>query len=193
MSTERHDASELDAKTDVAPGTGVGATEHTPHLGEFDREIDLRGVIWSGVGLVIVAIVSSLLMWWLLRGFASYDEKRDVRLTPIETASPQQPPPEPRLQISPNEEMRLMRERESHDLEHAGWVDRRQGIVRVPIDVAMEVIVSRGVSAARSASPPAPSPPQPSSPEGRGGSNTDSSQVPLSPSGSEGQGSEGQR
>jgi hypothetical protein len=184
MSTDRHGSSELDEKTGVAPGTGVGATEHTPHLGEFDREIDLRGVLWSGVGLVIVAIVSSLLMWWLLRGFSSYDEKRDVRLTPIETANPQQPPPEPQLQVAPNEDMRQMQERESHDLEHAGWVDRRQGIVRVPIDVAMEVIVARGVS---------PSPPQPSSPQGRGGSDPDPSQVPLSPSGREGQGSEGQR
>lgn len=185
MSTDRHDSSELDEKTGVSPGTGVGATAHTPHLEEFDREIDVRSVLWSGVALVIVAIVTSLLMWWLLQVFSRYDEKREVRLTPIETASPQAPPPEPQLQVAPNEDMRQMQERESHDLEHAGWVDRPQGIVRLPIDVAMEVIVARGVSA--------PSPPQPSSLQGRGGSHTDPSQVPLSPPGREGQGSEGQR
>jgi hypothetical protein len=183
MSTERSDR---DDKTGVAAGTGIGATAHTPHLGEFDREINVRGVIWAGAGLSAVTLVMSLLMWWLLRGFDSFDSKRDVRLRPIESALPQQPPPEPRLQVSPNDDMRRMREEEDRLLERAGWVNRQEGTVRVPIDVAMEVIVSRGVAAA-------PSPPQPSSPQGRGGSNTDQSRVPLSPPVGEGQGSEGQR
>ena len=162
---------------------------------EFDREIDVRGILWTGVFLTVLAVVVSLLIWWLLRGFSSFDEKRDVRLTPIEEASPQQQPPEPRLQVNPNEDMRLMREDEDDKLGHAGWVNRQQGIVRLPVDVAMEEVLSRGVSATQPASPPSPSPPQPSSPGGRGGSNAGQSQnqVPLSPSGREGQGSEGQR
>jgi hypothetical protein len=107
--------------------------------------------------------VAHLLMWWLLRGFSSFDAKHDVRLTPIEVANPQQPPPEPRLQVHPNDDMRRMREEEDLLLEHAGWVNRQQGTVRVPIDVAMEMILSRGVAAAQPASPSKPSPPQPSS------------------------------
>lgn len=132
---------------------------------EFDREINVRGVIWTGVALVAVALVVHLLIWWLLRGFSSLDEKRDVRLTPIEMANPQQPPPEPRLQVSPNADMARMRQEEDRLLHHAGWVDPRQGIVRVPIDVAMDVIVSRGISGGRTAG----SPPNPRSdaPEGR--------------------------
>lgn len=142
---------------------------------EFDREIDVRGIVWTVIVLVAIALVVQLLMWWLLRGFNRFDEKRDVRLTPIEAASPQPPPPEPRLQVTPNEDMRRMREEEDRLLGRAGWMDRRQGIVRVPVDVAMEVIAARGVSAAQPASSPMPSPPQPSSPQGRGGSNTDPS------------------
>jgi hypothetical protein len=145
MSTDRHDRSDLDEKTDVAPGVGRGVTAHAPHLEELDREIDVRGVLWSGIGLVVLALVVSLLMWWLLRGFSRFDVERDVRLTPIEQANPPQPPPEPRLQVNPSEDLRRMREEEEQRLTKAGWVDRRQGTVRVPIDVAMEVIVSRGV------------------------------------------------
>jgi hypothetical protein len=146
MSIDDRDRSDLDEKTDVAPATGVGATAHTPALAEFDREIDVRGIVWTGVVLVALALVVQLLMWWLLRGFNRFDEKRDVRLTPIEVANPQPPPPEPRLQVAPSEDMRRMREEEDRLLGRAGWVDRRQGIVRVPVDVAMEVIASRGVS-----------------------------------------------
>ena len=157
MSTERRDQPDRDDKTGPAPGTGSGATAHTPGLAEFDREIDVRGILWTGIALVALALVAHLLMWWMLRGFSRFDEKRDVRLTPIEAASPQKPPPEPRLQVNPNEDMRLMREEEDRLLGEAGWVNRQQGIVRLPVEVAMEEILSRGVSAAQPA-------PQPSSP-----------------------------
>ncbi|HEY7216654.1 MAG TPA: hypothetical protein VIC28_18680 [Thermoanaerobaculia bacterium] len=135
---------------------------------EFDREIDVRSILGTGVFLVALALVVSVLMWWLLRGFSRFDEKRDVVLTPIEEASPQQKPPEPRLQEDPNEDMRRMREREDRLLERAGWVDRQQGIVRLPIDVAMEEVLSKGVSAAQPVNPAQPPPPQPSSPGGSG-------------------------
>ena len=157
---------------------------------EFDREINVRGVIWTGVALVAMALVVNLLMWWLLRGFGSSEAKHDVPLTPIEKASPQQPPPEPRLQKDPNEDMRAMRQDEDYKLSHAGWVNRQQGIVRLPVDVALEVIVSRGVAATQTPGPSKPSPPQPSSPRGRGGRTATPSQhpSPLSPSGREGSG-----
>jgi hypothetical protein len=113
---------------------------------ELDREINVRAVLWAGIGLVALALVVYLLMWWLLRGFSSFDAKRDVRLTPIEQANPAPPPPEPRLQITPSEDLRRMRDEEDQRLHHAGWIDRRQGTVRVPIDVAMEEIAARGVS-----------------------------------------------
>jgi hypothetical protein len=41
---------------------------------------------------------------------------------------------------------------ESH-LHEYGWVDQKQGIARVPIDRAMDMILSRGVAPAGSATP----------------------------------------
>ena len=38
-----------------------------------------------------------------------------------------------------------MREEEDRLLNKAGWVNRQQGAVRVPVDVAMDVIARRGV------------------------------------------------
>jgi hypothetical protein len=146
MSTDRHDRSDLDAKTDTGPGAGHGVTAHTPDAAEFDREVDVRSVIWTGLALVAVALVVHLLIWWLLRGFSSYDQKRDVRLTPIEVQSPQPPPPEPRLQEDPEGDMDKMRRQEDALIDHAGWVNRQQGAVRVPLDVAIDVIAARGVS-----------------------------------------------
>ena len=149
MSTDRsktHDRSDLDAKTDTGPGPGHGITAHSPAAGEFDHEINLGGILKTGAALVAVTAVAMAIVWFLLRGIGTYDKRRDVPLSPIQAASPQQPPPEPRLQVSPNEDMRLMRAEEDLRLNHAGWVNRPQGAVSVPIDVAIDVIAARGVA-----------------------------------------------
>lgn len=44
------------------------------------------------------------------------------------------------------EDMEALRAQEDKVLGSSSWVDRGQGRVRVPIDVAMEVIASRGVA-----------------------------------------------
>lgn len=133
----------LDAKTDVGPGTGEG---YSSQVVEFDREINVSGILKIGAGLVVLALVVHLLMWWMLRGFDAYQGGKDVRLTPIEQSSPQLAPPEPRLELSPDELLRMTRAQEDAALGQAGWVDQGQGTVRVPIEVAMDVIAARGVA-----------------------------------------------
>jgi hypothetical protein len=142
---------------------------------DFDREINLKGITYATAGLVLIVIVSAALMWWMLRGFQKYDEKRDLRPTPIEAANPQQPPPAPRLQVAPGfagaleksdrEDMQAERENEDKTLSQPGWVDQGQGTVRVPIETAMQMVVRRGLgplSAAPAVIPPPAAPhPQP--------------------------------
>lgn len=127
----------------------------------FDREISLKGLVWSSLGLAAVAVLAHFLMWWLLVGFEKHDDGRDPALSPIEAANPQKEPPEPRLQVtqgfaannpalpparSEDEDMAAMREQETILLEEAAWLDEKQGTVRVPIDVAIAVIARRGVA-----------------------------------------------
>ncbi|HEY9421781.1 MAG TPA: hypothetical protein VIW92_10230, partial [Thermoanaerobaculia bacterium] len=139
--TDRTDKEKVDAKTDVGPGTGEGYSDQVVH---FDREINVSGILKIGLALVVMAVVVHLLMWWLLRGFEAFEKRKDVRLSPIEQSSPQLAPPDPRLETSPNESLRLLRAQEDELLQHAGWVDQRQGTLRVPIDVAIDVIAARG-------------------------------------------------
>jgi hypothetical protein len=133
-------------------------------MSDFDREINLRVILYTGAGLVAVTVAAALLMWWLLKGFEKIDEHHDPRPTPIEAANPQPPPPEPRLQVAPGfavrnpgeagkpversdrEDMKALREEEDRALSQPAWIDRAQGKVRVPIDVAMQVIAARGAA-----------------------------------------------
>lgn len=140
------DVSPVDAKTDVGPATGYAYDQHGVETGQFDREISIKGIVWSGVVLVVVALVVHFLIWGLLRGFDKMDDRRDVRLSPIETANPQpQDFPLPRLQTTPEQDLRLIREEEDRLIGRAGWVNQQQGTMRVPVDVAIDVIAARGV------------------------------------------------
>lgn len=141
---------------------------HPEEASTFDREIHLKGIVYSAIGLVVIVLVSAALMWWMLRGFQKYDEGRDVRRTPIQAANPQQPPAAPRLQVAPGfagaleksdrEDMQAEREAEDKALSQPGWIDQGQGIARVPIETAMQMVVQRGLGPLNAA-PPAPAAP----------------------------------
>jgi len=53
--------------------------------------------------------------------------------------------PEPRLIVTPAVDLEKLRAHEDEELKSYGWVDRGSGIVRIPIDRAMELIVQRGL------------------------------------------------
>ena len=141
-----------------------------PETESFDREINVRGIVISGIALVVVCVVAALLMWWLLKGFEHYDEKRDVRLSPVERAHPQQPPPAPLLQGNPVADMTEMREREDRELNQAAWIDRQQGTVRLPVADAIDIVAARGVApevvGGRLGAPVAAATPAPEGPKG---------------------------
>lgn len=126
----------------------IGPHTHLTHERDpegFDREVNLRAVFWTIGILVAVALVTHLAMWYLLKGVGDLEERKDPPKLPLAAANTQAPPPEPRLQISPEEELKSMRKQEDLMLGRPGWVNQAQGTVRVPIDVAMDVIASRGL------------------------------------------------
>jgi hypothetical protein len=133
------------SKLHIGPHTDLQHGEHAQQ--RFDREVNLRAVFWTVGGLVIVALVTQLLMWYLLKGFGSLEKRQDPPPLPLAAANTQPPPPEPRLQTSPEAELQSMRAQEDLMLGRSGWVNQAQGTLRVPIDVAMDVIASRGLGA----------------------------------------------
>jgi hypothetical protein len=69
-------------------------------------------------------------------------------------------PPAPRLQVHPAGDLTKLHAAENAQLEGAGWVDRRSGTVRIPIDRAMALVVQRGLPDWPSSSAPTQNAPQ---------------------------------
>ena len=122
----------------------MSSGEKTPRHDHERSDWNLKYVVWGVITLVICVTVMCTASWWIFRTFQSQAESRVLGTA---LAQPQLPP-EPRLQISPSEDWAEMLRREQAVLDSYGWVDRSRGIVRIPIERAMELIAQRGLPAA---------------------------------------------
>ena len=122
------------------------------------RDANARGVFIFLVILGIVLVVVSLLCWGMFRYFTVHDVTGSVTDSPF--ADVRQLPLGPQLQVNPREDWLKYREEQEKSLETYEWVNRPAGIVRVPIEKAMELLVKKGVPVqvgSQAAAPPKPS------------------------------------
>jgi hypothetical protein len=66
------------------------------------------------------------------------------RPNPLAETETQQMPPQPRIEEHPAVELKDLRSQEEKILTTYGWTDKDKGIVRVPIDRAMELRLQQG-------------------------------------------------
>jgi hypothetical protein len=60
-------------------------------------------------------------------------------------SNPRKEPPEPRLQKAPVLDLREFRAGEDAVLHTYGWVDPEKGVVRIPVERAMEIVAKEGL------------------------------------------------
>lgn len=103
-------------------------------------------------GIVVFLFVSGLIIHFCIAGVLSRMEKKP---TPEDSWAGARPAvnPEARLkgvpvlQLAPEVDLQAFRAREDAELSSYGWIDQTTGVVRIPIDRAMELIAQRGLPA----------------------------------------------
>jgi len=108
-------------------------------------DINLRGVLVFGLGLLIAAVFIYFFVWLLFLFFAGRETARGVPQFPLAIGQQDRLPPEPRLQTSPRQDMRELRATEEATLDSYGWVDKGAGVVRISIGEAMKRTVEKGL------------------------------------------------
>ncbi len=118
--------------------------EESLQLGYEVRDANVKAVLWFGLILAVVAaivfVVIGLFYWYLN---VSYAEQLGPPPPLLEEA--QSLPPQPRLQRNPAYDMSQMHAENEAILNSYGWVDKQAGIVRIPIEQAMELTLERGL------------------------------------------------
>jgi hypothetical protein len=120
--------------------------EH-PDVRHETSDVDIRGVFAFGAGLIAVAIAVHFAIWLMFQAFAAREAVHGAPEFPLAAGQENRLPPEPRLQTNPRQDLLDMRSAEDDVLNQYGWVDKTAGVVRIPIDEAMKLVVQRGLPA----------------------------------------------
>jgi hypothetical protein len=101
------------------------------------------GVYKFLVGMALMLIASGLVCWGLFRVYSAHFVDQPATDSPF--ADTRQLPLGPQLQVNPREDWMKFRAGQEESLEKYAWENRGAGIVRVPIEEAMQMLVKKGV------------------------------------------------
>ena len=109
--------------------------------GYESEDIILNPIIKWITNLLLFVGISSLVTWFI---YLYMLPKQNFVGATNRFSFERRLPPEPRVQVAPKTEMKDFRLDEAQKTENAGWVDRQKGIVRIPIEQAMQDVLQRG-------------------------------------------------
>jgi hypothetical protein len=117
-----------------------------PHgnVGGYEKsDAHLKSVAMLVALTVVIALAGVISMWFLFGYIVERDASRDTPPSPL--ADTRAPFTGPRLQVSPPQDMKAMKAAEQEVLESYDWVDRDRGIVRIPIERAIDLLAKRSL------------------------------------------------
>jgi hypothetical protein len=139
------------------------STYHDPHTSHEQSDVSFGPVVGAGVVLAIMCLLSYVIVLWVFHVFAATglgilpgtsDANLDVapmehvrESTPPQTypLMQEQAPVGPGIQPNPPADLAALHAEEDAILDTYGWVDRENGVVRIPIERAMQLIVKQGL------------------------------------------------
>jgi hypothetical protein len=133
---------------------------YTSNAGVMHESSDanVRAIYIFGVWLALLGALCALATWGGLRAMewkADRDDVARMKANPMVPEARMKMPnevaahefPTPQLQINDAAEMKEEIAEETGKLTHYQWIDQSQGIVRIPIDKAMQLVLQRGLPA----------------------------------------------
>ncbi len=123
-----------------------GHEEINPGVSHERRDINVFQVTAFGIGLLLSCIVVVFAMYAMFDFFyAREDAKNASNPASLMMKDASKLPPEPRLQAEPKVYLKDLRADEAAILTSYGWVDPNKGIVRIPIDQAIDIVAQKGL------------------------------------------------
>ena len=117
----------------------------------------VRGILLAVAWIVAVTAGCAVVVWlgvFALTRSRPLDQSIVARgIIVASNAVPLERFPSPHLQINPPADMAAFRRQEEQALTSYGWIDRSNGIVRIPVARAMELLLERGLPVRASNAP----------------------------------------
>jgi len=119
-------------------------TEPSRDAGYETSDASARTLLAWGAGLVAVLITAAVTTGLFFNALAAYAKRTDPKVSPL-AATESSARPEPRLLEKEAEDLAAVRKEENQVLQTYDWVDRERGVVRIPIERALELVAKEGL------------------------------------------------
>jgi hypothetical protein len=106
----------------------------------------VRLLVVFGIALFVSIAIVLIFAGWSFYRFAGKVSRTEA---PAPRLSRAELPPEPRLQVNPQQDLRRMREQENQHLNTYRWTNRPEGRISVPIDRALDYVARHGLPGTR--------------------------------------------
>ncbi len=128
------------------------AADERDAIAHEPNTVSVSGIATFLVLLAAAIVVAALAARWMFHYFDARKASEAPPVSPLATGP--RLPPEPRLQgapgsvSSPTEDIRRFIEKEQQALNSYGWIDRQNGVIRIPIEQAKSLLLQRGLPVA---------------------------------------------
>ena len=132
----------------------------TPKNGNHQEGFEIEdlspvGVLYFMAGLAIVGVLIYFIVMGMYRYLDVYDKSHEAPMNPMVHATNEDPRiptnadtlrfPDPRLEQNERGQLLDVVQQQDKILDSYDWVDQKDGVVRIPIDKAMELLAQRGL------------------------------------------------
>jgi hypothetical protein len=119
--------------------------EVNPHVAYEHGDADVFTVSKYTIALVFGIMIAAAAMYGLFNFFNGELTKEDAVLPQVIQDQRPKLPPEPRLQRFPKQFIKDLKAAEQAQITSFGWVDQKNGLVRIPIDEAIDAVAKAGL------------------------------------------------
>jgi hypothetical protein len=105
------------------------------------RDLEPRTIALFAAGGAVVILFAAALAFWMIHSTTRRFAARQASQPP--QAAAREASPGPRLQVRGSNELRALREAEESLLNSYAWIDKEKGIVRIPVERAMEMLAEK--------------------------------------------------
>lgn len=116
-----------------------------PGVSHETRDVNVFQISAFGIGLLLACIVTVFAMWVMFDFLFKREDAKNADNPAALMMNQRAQPPKPNLQAEPKVELKDLRTNEETILNSYGWVDQSKGIVRIPIDQAIDMVVQKGL------------------------------------------------
>jgi hypothetical protein len=111
--------------------------------GHERKDADVVSLALIAGMMLLCGVIVYIATWGLMQVLTIHRNK--IEQPPSKVAAQRRDFPVPRLQPIPQRDLAKFAAQQTVELHSYGWIDQKAGVVRIPIDRAMQMVLERGL------------------------------------------------